>query len=214
MPKTKRTVDVQSIPLTTTSKIDSIEIGAQQAYIYLGYTFDAEPSDMTAIRVMNRMLSNQIAFSLREQKGWAYRIGSSISSWKDRLYIYTSMGTGRKTTHQAIQGILNEIEKFKNMTIDDYQVEQTKNSILAAMVRRRASRESQAFTLGLNEFNGYPSNFYFTLHDIIKNVTSEAVTEVRDKYLQIENYRLFYTIPGKASQKMESMQRMPPMMRN
>lgn len=214
IPPTNRIVDIPSIPLTREKQADSTHIGSRQAYIYLGYTFDADPQEATALHLMNRMVSNQIAFSLREQKGWAYRLGSTISSWKGRYYFYVMMGTGRKTTHPAIHGIVDEVEKFKSANIDDHLLQQTRNSILAALVRRRASRESQAFTLGLNEYYGHNPNYFFTIYEKIKQVTPEEIVRLRDKYLQTRIYKLFYTIPSEAGKGGSGMPQMPPGMRH
>ncbi len=104
MPETSRIVSIPDIPLKKEGGRDSLELGSQQAYIYLGYTFPSTRDEEIALRVMNDMLSNQITFSLREQKGWAYRLGSSIDSWKNRYYFYTSMGTGRETTTSRNSG--------------------------------------------------------------------------------------------------------------
>lgn len=213
MPVAENPPEIGEIPLTTSTATDSMEIGSRQAYIYLGYTFSAPLRQAPAMRVMNQMLSNQIAFSLREQKGWAYRLGSSISRWKNHFYFTAMIGTGRQTTHPAIRGLFDEIKKFKTQEITADMIQRTKNSILAALVRRRASRESQAFTLGVNEFYGYPPDYYFSIYDQIKNVSGADIKEARANYLKTAPYRLFYTIPAPKSGGGKQMRgQMPPRM--
>ncbi|MFZ0392005.1 MAG: pitrilysin family protein [Calditrichia bacterium] len=208
MPGYEDIATIPPIPLTEGVQRDSAKIGSRQSYIYWGYAFDAGKQEAPALEVMNSMLSGQIAFSLREQKGWAYRLGSSVSSWKDRFYLTASMGTGRQTTHPAIQGIMEEINKFKSTLITQTAVEKQQNSMQAALVHRRASRENQAYTLGLNEFLGYQPGYFFEIYDEIDGITPAAVRQVRDKYLQTENYRLLYTIPEETGQT-EMPQGMP-----
>jgi len=209
MPQTEKMVEIPEIPLTVEKSADSTEIGSRQSYIYLGYTFDANAASANALEVMNNILSGRIAFSLREQKGWAYRLGSSIDSWKNRFYFTASMGTGRQTTIPAINGILEEIQKFKADTITSRDVERTRNSMQAALVRRRASRENQAFALGVNAFYGYPRSYFSSIYEEINRVTPASVTAARDSYLQTDVYKLFYTIPTEKPQKMESTPGMP-----
>jgi predicted Zn-dependent peptidase len=158
------------------------------------------------------MLSSQIAFSLREQKGWAYRLGSNIDLWKDNYYFYTTMGTGPETMEPAIQGILEEINQFKARSLEQTDVIRTQNSILGALVRRRASRESQAYTLALNTFMGYPVDHLFSIYDQIKSVDVPQISDLRKKYLQTEYYNLFYTIPSPSANdnKMPGMPNMMP----
>lgn len=212
MPVTEQTVVIPEIPLTVDQTTDSTEIGSRQSYIYLGYSFHSQPADRLPLEIMNQILSGRIAFTLREQKGWAYRLGTSIDSWRDNSYFYAYMGTGRETIHPAIQGILDEIRKFKSDSIDSHMVQQNQNSLLAALARRRASRENQAFTLGVNEFYGYPINYFYNIYDRINAAMPEAVRSVRDQYLQAEVYKLYYTIPGEEKSPMRGMPQMPPRM--
>jgi predicted Zn-dependent peptidase len=214
MPLLREKIVLPEVPLTQSVNKDSTKIGSQQAYIELGYIFDAPSQDGMALQMMNGMLSDQIAFSLREQKGWAYRLGSSIDGIEGKFLLNVSMGTGRETTFPAIQGILDEISNFKAKDLTKHLVEQTKNSRIAALVRRRASRENQAFVLGTNEFAGKSPDYFFSIFNNIKTVTMESILDVRNKYLQNDIYDLFYTIPSGEMEKGKPMLGMPPNMRH
>jgi zinc protease len=212
MPLLRQEIILPEIPLTESVKKDSAEIGTRQAYIELGYVFDALTENYLALQMMNGMLNDQITFSLREQKGWAYRLGSSVERLEDKFLLNISMGTGRETTSPAIQGILDEITKFKEQEINEHLVEQTKNSRIAALVRRRASRENQAFVLGTNEFYGYSPAYFYSIFDDIKEVTLNSIVDARNKYLQNDIYDLFYTIPTGQMEQDKKMMGMPPHM--
>lgn len=209
MPPTRDSIIIPELPVTEASRRDSTRIGSQQAYIYLGYSFPADSSDTIPLEIMNQMLSNRIEFTLREQKGWAYRIGSSINSWKDHFYLVASMGTGRQNTLPAIRGILEQFREFENSPVTAHSIQKFQNSLQASLTRRRASRENQAFTLGINEFHGLPANYIFTIYDRIDQVTPESVERTRERYLQTEKYRLFYTIPLENGETKKIPQDMP-----
>ncbi len=199
MPVSQKKVEIPPIPTTTGTGRDSMKIGTRQAYIYLGYAFEGRPDHAPTLLVLNQMLSSQIAFSLREQKGWAYRLGTSISRWKNHYLLTATMGTGRGNTQRAIQGLLDEIEQFRKNPITEEAVTRTRNSILAALTRRRASRESQAFTLGINEFSGRQPDYFFRIYQDINQVSVTQLIEARDRYIRTSNYKLFYTIPTAAT---------------
>ncbi len=101
--------------------------------------------------------------------------------WKDRYLFYVFMGTGRETTLAALAGIQQEIADFKVATIDSHQLTRTKNSMLGGLVRRRASRETQAFVLGINEFYGYSTDYFFSIYQKIKDVTAEHIQRLKEK---------------------------------
>ncbi len=214
LPGTAVTVNIPQIPLQTSTLSDSFKIGSQQSYIYLGYSFTAELAQEIPLMIMNNMLSKQITFSLREEKGWAYRLGSTIDRWQSHYYFYTSMGTGRENTHKAISGIIEEIEKFKSKPIDEQSLQQSKNSILASLTRRRASRENQAFILGTNDFYNYPSDFFFTIYDQIKGASLDSVMIMKSQHLHTNHYYLFYTIPAEQEVSKPMMPGMPPGMKH
>lgn len=205
--------DIQAIPLKVTKISDSTKIGSHQSYIYLGYAIDANKSEELPLRIMNEMLSKKIAFSLREEQGLAYRLGTNINIWKDRYYFYATIGTGRENINRAIYGILDEMKQFKSSEISAQNLVQIKNSMQGALVRRRASRESQAFHLGINDFYNYPTSYIFDIYQEIKDVTRDEVLEVRNKYLQTDSYQLFYTIPEENSEDKTKKMMMPPGMR-
>ena len=200
MPTTTRQVEIPAFPLTTETTRDSMQLGSRQAYIYLGYTFAADPTEAPTLLILNQMLSSQIAFSLREQKGWAYRLGTSISRWQNHYALTATMGTGRENIQRAIRGLIQEIELFKNDPLPEKLITQTKNSIIAALTRRRASRESQAFTLGINEFSGRNPEYFFQIYQEINRVSREQLVRAQQQYIRTTPYKLFYTIPsGKPS---------------
>jgi predicted Zn-dependent peptidase len=215
MPETIAEANPADIPVGPQSsdlaKTDSLKIGSQQSYIYLGYTFEAEPSYEIPLEITTNMLSGQIAFSLREQKGWAYRLGSRISNWNNKYIFYNYMGTGIENLRPAINGILDEINIFREKQLLEKDLQREKNSIIAALVRRRASRESQAYTLALNDFIGYPATYFFSIFDQISMVELKTIQQLKNEYLQTQRYHLFYTIPSD-DQKSEEKPKMPTMM--
>lgn len=214
MPESNAQITIPDIPLTTEIRVDSVRAGSQQSYINLGYVFNSNTSDATALQLMNSMLSDQIAFSLREQKGWAYRVGSRINGQNNHFYLSVTMGTGRQTTFPAISGIIEEIKKFKKSDISESQLIKTQNSKIAALARRRASRENQAFVLGTNEFYGHSPSYFTAIYDKIRNITVDSIIAVRNKYIQSDKYILFYTIPSEKTEKSKNMMRMPPNMKH
>lgn len=204
LPASLHTVDIPPLPESFRGGLDSLTIGTQQAYIYWGYTFAEEQAQEIPLKIMNDMLNSQIQFSLREQKGWAYRLGSTIDFWKNRYLFYVSMGTGRENTLAALAGIQQEIADFKTTTIDSHQLTRAKNSMLGGLVRRRASRETQAFVLGVNEFYGYPIDYFFSIFQKIKEVSVEQIQHLKEKNVQVERAAGVYTLPSgsPAGQKM------------
>ncbi len=215
MPTNSENVEIPPIPATTSEAVDSMLVGTSQSYLYWGYDFAGKTEDATALNLMNQMLSNDIAFNLREKQGLAYRIGSRISRWGNMFTFYAYMGTAKENLKRAVPGIQQEVEQFKTHPTDEKTLQRIKNSVMAALVRRRASRETQAYTLGINEFYGHPPADFFRVYDKIKAVTLPEIERVKQAYLRTSPAVLFYTIPsGNKNSADHGMPGMPPGMKH
>jgi zinc protease len=213
LPSTKSIPDIPIFPVTEDTRKDSAQIGNRQAYIHYGYALSIDKGDLSPIILMNQMLNDNIVFKLREEEGWAYRLGSNLFTWKDHAVLDINLGTGIETIKPAIKGIRDVITDFQKNKITEEQLQKTKNSILAALARRRASRESQAFTIGLNEFTGLDPEAFFNIYPKIQQVSLEQTINAKQKYLKLEPFVLFFTIPTETNSIKNQMHTMP-MMKN
>lgn len=191
-------------------KTDSVRVGNRQSYLYFGYSFKAQPQDRPALYLLNSILQDRLTFDLRETKGWAYRMGSQVGQSAGLDYFYVYMGTGKENIQPAIAAIKKHLEDFAKMTVSREELTKARNSIIAAITRRRASRENQAYFLGLNAFNGKTPAEY---REILKNFESVTVTDlerVKKQYFSAENYLVIYTIPLSDADAGPKMPGMPP----
>ncbi len=180
-----------SLKPTAGVETDTLQLNKQQAMLYWGYLFDADTLNWNAARVANSLLSGQLAFHLREEQGLAYRLGSSLQSVDDMGLFYVRMGTRPQNLKRAVSGILEEIQRFAQQPLDPGAVTRTKNAMIASMVRRAATRENQAYLLGVTLFNGGSISDYLNRIRNIERVRTEDVDSVRQQFLQWNNYRLF-----------------------
>ena len=180
-----------TIEQTQGAVADSLVLDKQQAQLYWGYVFENVASG-AALAVANHIFNNRLAFHLREQKGWAYRLGSRVQAYGNRALFYIRMGTQPQNLQPAIQAIQNDLKAFRNQVLPDNEIERSRNALLAAKVRRRATRENQAYFLGLFEFLGYPRDYYFQSLEALKQVTPAEVNRVKNQFIQTQNYRIYW----------------------
>ncbi|NOX35961.1 MAG: insulinase family protein [Calditrichaeota bacterium] len=191
MPAGEHPPAMPTIDLTQGLAADFKVLDKQQAQLYWGYVFENRASG-AALAVANHVFSNRLAFHLREQKGWAYRLGSSVQLYGDKGIFYVRMGTRPYILQDAILAIQADLESFRSEVLPDNEIERSRNALLAAKVRRRATRENQAYFLGLFEFLGYPEDYYFRSLESLKNVSPEEVNRVKNQFIQTENYRIYW----------------------
>jgi zinc protease len=163
----------------------------EQVYIYLGEPMPGINSpDVYALDLMNSILSSRLGLNLREIKGLAYSVGSSVHFDKDFGWFIAAMGTRPQNYQVAVDGILDEMRKIKEEKVTADELEKAKNGIWGSMLFYRLSRISQAYYMGVNEFKGVGYDYDDKYIENLRRVTIDQVKQVAEKYLNIDNYVL------------------------
>ncbi len=177
-------------PLTSLVKAEK-EMEKEQVYIYLGQPMPGIQSpDAPALALMNSILSSRLGLNLREVKGLAYSVGSSIRFEKDFGWFIAAMGTRAKNYQEALDGILGEMKKIKEEDVSPDELEKAKNGIWGRMLFYRLSRINQAYYMGVNEFRGAGYDYDDKYIESLRKVTIDQVKQVAEKYLDTDNYVL------------------------
>jgi len=128
--------------------------------------------------------------NLREKKGLAYSVGSSVSFDRDFGWYLASIGTRPQNYDEAFSGILKEMKQIKTTLASEEELEKAQNALWGSLLFYRLSRINQAFWMGVNEFKGAGYDYDENILDLIKAVTREDVKRVAVKYLDTKNYVL------------------------
>ncbi len=172
-------------PTKTGARFD-LEGGKEQSSINIGFLVSVDEEDVPALLVANAILSDRMAFELRERQGMAYSIGSSLTRYGDLFLFLASMGTRPENLEKAISGINEEIGNLTGSEIEAREVQKTINSIVGRSVMRRVSGINRAYFIGLSEFQGKGVDEDLQLIQSVKNVTVEQVKKAAAKYLRAE----------------------------
>lgn len=167
------------------------EMKKEQVYLYLGNFLPGINSpDAPALEVANSILSSRLGLNLREKKGLAYSVGSSVNFDRDFGWFIASIGTRPKNYKEALDGILNEITQLKENPVSENELESAKNSLWGNLLFYRLSRINQAYYMGVNEFLGAGYDYDEKHLEKIRAVTKDMVKEAAQKYLDTKNYVL------------------------
>jgi len=172
------------MPLAPTGTVARSEqdLGKQQSRITLGYPFEFETADEAALHVANIVLSDRMAFQLRERQGLAYSIGSSFSSWGTRGVLTAGMGTRPDNVDLAETGMAAQIDSLSLITVDEADITKAVNARIGRMRMRRVSRMGQAFYLSMDVLHGKPLLAHEELLSAMRHVTADDVRRVAEAY--------------------------------
>jgi predicted Zn-dependent peptidase len=166
-----------------------------QAHISLGLGMPSRSSkDRYAAEIFNTILgvgmSCRLFQEIREKRGLAYDIHSSVDQGKNFGYLQVYAGTEKKKINEAKELILKEIENMKNLDQKDF--EQAKEELIGQHQLDDEKSESVARKLLVEELNGNAKEYY-NFEDRISEVKLEDVR----KLAEVKDYAFAGLIPEK-----------------
>ena len=160
-----------------------VKLGKSQAYLAMGTVLDVAPGDRAALTIAVAMLSDRLAFDLRETRGLAYSIGASVRYWGGRTRFDVAMGTRPENLDEARAGIVSGIRAFREATPTAAEVERTINLARGAALMRRMTRISLAYEAGQEAIRGLAPGDERRFVDSLRDVRVEDVKRVAAAYL-------------------------------
>lgn len=146
--------------------------------------------DSYALEIMNDILggsgfSSRITSRVRSDEGLAY---SAESSYGMGTYFpgnfRASFQSKNSTTSQAIEIVLEEINRIRTAKVSPEELETAKNSIIEIFPRIFSTAAQIAGTFAQDEYTKRSPDFWNTYRDRIRAVTIDDVQRVAQKYLQ------------------------------
>ncbi|MCP4460648.1 MAG: insulinase family protein [Cytophagales bacterium] len=161
---------------------------------------DIGTPDVLKVRVMNQILggsfNSKLNLNLREDKGYTYGVGSSISS--DELVSRFNAGTSvrNEVTDSSIVQIIYEMTQMLEGKFNEEDLNLAKNSIAGSFSRSLESPQTVArFALNSAIYN-LPEDYYSGYIQRLQAITLEDVQAMATKYIKPEN--AYINIVGKA----------------
>lgn len=156
----------------------------------VGLGTDRKNPDYYALSVMNEIFSggfgSRVFQSVRTRLGLAYSVGGSFGAAYDHPgAFYSAAGTKSASTVAATKAILDEIGRLKTVPPTPAEMRSAEDQLLNSFIFRYDSREKTLNEQVILAFYGYPPDFLEKYKDAIEKVTSEDVTRVANKYIDV-----------------------------
>jgi predicted Zn-dependent peptidase len=156
-------------------------LGAKQGSLRIGYVATVPTKDRPALTIAASILSDEIAFDLRETRGLAYSVGAGVSFEGDAGVVAASIGTAAENFTEAEKGIRDHFDRFgKTESLDPLAIEKAVNGILGRVNMRRLSRPNQAFRAGVALLTGRDETWL----DDLRGTTAEEVARAARTYIR------------------------------
>ena len=163
--------------------VETREVGAEQSYVSLVRGFQAPEDERAVLTVANGILSDRLAFQLREREGLAYSIGSSLRDAGEDEWVWTAAaGTRAENLGRLSEGFADAVETLLADPPSDTEVRKTAASLYGRGLMRRATRLNLCYYAGLAILDGRDPLKLEERERALESVTADAVTEAVRSY--------------------------------
>jgi predicted Zn-dependent peptidase len=162
----------------------------QQTHLSLGFhTVKRTDKLRYALTVLSVLLggnmSSRLFQQVREKKGLAYRISTSLRKYLDTGALVISCGLKNKKIKETINIILNELDKIKKKGITEEELSQAKEYIIGHTLLDLEATVDRMLQVGIKSITG--DNETLDVKNIIKKikkVKAEDVLQAANKFLK------------------------------
>ncbi|HEX8922613.1 MAG TPA: pitrilysin family protein [Pyrinomonadaceae bacterium] len=186
---------VPDVPKSTFTPVAGVytvhKADVNQGRVSIGHTGSMRDNpDSYALTIMNDILggggfTSRITSRVRSDEGLAYSAGSNFG-----LGVYypgvfrAAFQSKNPTTSQAIDIIMEEINRLRTSKVSAEELETAKNSAIEVFPRIFATAAQIAGTFAQDEYTKRPADYWTTYRTRIAAVTVDDVQRVAQKYLQ------------------------------
>ena len=158
-----------------------------------------DDKDWYAALVANHILGGgsftaRLMQEIREKKGLAYSVGSSLVPYKYSNLLYTSLGTKNESVAESIKTLKHEWEKFQKEGISYEELKLAKDYITGSWPLRFTSSTSIASILVSVQYNNLGINYLSDRNKIINSINVQQVNDIIKKIFDVK--KLSFLIVG------------------
>jgi len=163
--------------------------GAAQSNVYVGLpTIDPTADDYVALQVTNALLGgsfgSRITRNIREDKGYTYSPGSSVSARFRDAFWAESAAIVTPATGPAISEILHEVDSLATTPPTRSELEGIQNYLAGTFVLQNSSAGGIASYLAFLDLHGLDRDYLESYVERVYAVTPEDVRRVTEAYIR------------------------------
>lgn len=175
--------------------VETIQRTVSQASINLGHpAITRDHPDFYAVQVMNYLLgggfTSYLVTAIREEKGWAYDVGSRFSAGKLAGDFNLSLQTANETAQDAIELALVQIRRMREQPVGAADLADAKAYLTGSFPLRLDTSSKLVGMLAAIEYHGLGLDYVARYPDEINRVTAADVQRVARRHLDPERYAL------------------------
>lgn len=162
---------------------------AVQSSLRLGCPLvDRSHADFAALKVLVTVLGgyfgSRLMSNIREEKGYTYGISATIASYPFQGYLAIGTETANEYVEACISEVKHEMHRLQDEPIPEPELAMVKSYMMGEMCRSYEGAFSLSDAWIFVETAGLEKNFFQTLAENIRRVTSAELQDLAVRYLR------------------------------
>ena len=138
--------------------------------------------------ILGGYFGSRLMDNLREEKGYTYGVGSSISDFSTGSEWGIGTEVKNSVKDDAVNEIFIEMERLTTELVDDEELNVARNYLLGHVLRSLDGAYNQLKYIETLVLNGYSYELLYKGFERIKSITPEDLKLVAQKYLQRKDW--------------------------
>jgi zinc protease len=169
--------------------------GSVQTVLQLGdLSIERTDPDYYALTVMNRILgggpSSRLFLNVREDKGYAYSVGSSFSSSKYRGTWFAFAPVRTEVTDGAMQELMKELTRMREEKVSAADLDNAKRSIVGSFALSLEQPQALLQNIITQKLYDLPADYWDKYPQKIAAVTADDVQQAARKYIDLDHLQV------------------------
>ena len=193
---TAPTTVIPAAPPQSASKIYLINRpGSVQTVFQIGTLgIERTDPDYAAMAVMNRILggggSSRLFLNIREDKSYAYSVGSGFSSAKYRGTFVANAPVRTDATEGALREFMNEFNRIRNEKVSANELDNAKRSIVGGFALSLENPGALLQNIITQKLYNMPANYWDAYPQKVESITVDDVQRVAQKYIDLNHLQI------------------------
>jgi predicted Zn-dependent peptidase len=169
--------------------------GSVQTVFQIGsLSLERTSPDYVAVQVMNRILGvgppSRLFLNIREDKGYTYSVGSSVSSGRYPGLFTAQSPVRTDVTEGTIREFMNEFKRIRDEKVTPLELENAKRAIVGQFALQLENPAGQLNNIITQKMYNFPANYWDTYPQKVNAITAEDVQRVAQKYVDINHMQI------------------------
>ena len=143
---------------------------------------------------MNRILgggaSSRLFLNIREDKGYAYSVGSSFNSSKYRGTFIASSPVRTEVTEGTLREFMNEFKRIREEKVSPAELDNAKRAIVGQFALALENPQSLLQNIVTQKLYNLPADYWDTYPQKVEAITAEDVQRVARKYIDLDHLQI------------------------